>query len=277
MNKKIIITLIIGFIALLTTVMLVSTNPDDTLNVEKPIAHTIQEHNSEKKVGIDSSEQDYMIFIVIILSLTTMLSISISFYLYKWRKILLSNPNMVVPEEWAKHLMVMGNNINNINATVNKTLSSVKNETSNNTVKISQMTDTYMELQLALDEKDDEIKRLKKGYDAEIFKRFIARFVRIEQSLDDFIFEEGEKESYTFLKRLFEDAFEECGVYKFKPEIGEDYRKAIGVADNPKKENTKEPTKDFKISEVIEEGYQVVNGDVTNVIIPAKVKIHRLG
>mgnify|MGYP006142916225 FL=1 len=249
---------------------------DDTISIEQPIVSTIQE-DLEKKITVESQEHDYMIFIVIILSLTTMLSISISFYLYKWRKILLSNPNMVVPEEWAKHLMAMGNNINNINATVTKTLGSVKNETSNNTVKISQMTDTYMELQLALDEKDNEIKRLKKGYDAEIFKRFISRFVRIEQSLDDFISEEGEMESYTFLKRLFEDAFEECGVYKFKPDIGEDYRKAIGVADNPKKEKTTEPTQDFKIFEVIEEGYQVVNGDVTDVIIPAKVKIYRLG
>ena len=276
MNKKIIITLAIGFIAILTSVILVSTSMDDTISIEQAIVSTIQE-DLEKKITVESQEHDYMIFIVIILSLTTMLSISISFYLYKWRKILLSNPNMVVPEEWAKHLMAMGNNINNINATVTKTLGSVKNETSNNTVKISQMTDTYMELQLALDEKDNEIKRLKKGYDAEIFKRFISRFVRIEQSLDDFISEEGEMESYTFLKRLFEDAFEECGVYKFKPDIGEDYRKAIGVADNPKKEKTTEPTQDFKIFEVIEEGYQVVNGDVTDVIIPAKVKIYRLG
>ena len=213
---------------------------------------------------------------IIALSLTTLISVGISFYLYKWRKILLTNSNMIVPEEWAKTIQDLGKNLNSFGKGVSDHLSHVANETSNNTATMSSMIETYMQLQLALDSKDAEIKRLKTGYDAEIFRKFISRFTRIDQTIDDFILEHGETADLLQLRHLFEDALDECGISKFSPAIGANYRSAKGVADSPKALLTDDPSKEFLITEVIEAGYQLDNGQENNVIIPSKVKIYKL-
>lgn len=281
-SKKIILASLTALLILVATILMIEINTIPAESQHVPSVNLIsesteKENSSQSMTPYIESSNDILVFALIILSLTTLLSVAISFYLYKWRRILLANPNTVVPEEWAKSLMVMGDNINKINSSVNNSLNSVSEEAASSTQKINQMTETYMELQSVLDEKDQEIKRLRTGYDAEIFKRFISRFIRIEQSLDDFIQDEGEKESYTFLKRLFEDALEECGVCKFEPQVGEDYRKAVGISDNPKKEATTDKEKDFQISEVIEAGYHTIGGEIKHIIIPAKVRIFRLG
>lgn len=203
-------------------------------------------------------------------------SVAITFYLYRWRKILLSNPNTVVPEEWAKYLQNVGKNLHNLSDTVEGKLQRVVSASVDQTSKIANMTETYMELQGALDEKDKEVSRLKEGYDSEIFRRFIVRFARVDQALDDFITDSGESEEYTQLKRLFEDAFEECGVTKNSPAIGDDYRTAKGVSDNPKTESTDNPDLEFQISEVIESGYELNAGAGSRTIIPSKVRIYKL-
>jgi hypothetical protein len=214
--------------------------------------------------------------IIGILAIGFSLSVSITFYLYRWRKILLSNPNTVVPEEWAKFLQDVGKKLHFLSGTVENNLKRVVSTSLDQTSKISNMTNTYMELQNALYEKDQEISRLKKGYDAEIFRRFIVRFARIEQSLDDFLIDNDESEEYSQLKRLFEDAFEECGVTRSSLSVGDDYRTAIGVSDNPKTENTDDPKLEFKISEIIESGYELNTGIGDRTIIPSKVRIYKI-
>jgi len=217
------------------------------------------------------------IVVVLVLALTTLLSVGISFYLYKWRKVLLENKHLVVPEEAAKHMQSLGKSVGELGQVVAQNLQVVSDESKNNSEKITNMTETYMQLHHALDEKDKEIKRLKKGYDAQIFKGFVRRFARIEQTVDDFILEDGESDQLTMLSRLFEDAFDECGVCKFSPEIGSDYRRVKGVADNPKLKKAESSEDEFKIYEVLEAGYKLVSGAEEQVVIPAKVRIFKLG
>jgi molecular chaperone GrpE (heat shock protein) len=212
--------------------------------------------------------------IILILSLTTLCSISISFYLYKWRRILLANPDMVVPEKWAEVLMTLGKTVENNSKNVEQSLHRVVSETSKNTSDVKNMTETYMELQNALDMKDAELKRYRSGYDAYLYKKFIKRFIRIDQSLTDFMVDD-ESDNLGFIKRLFEDALDESGVSVFVPNVGEDYRNAIGIADNPKIELTDDVNLDFKIVEVIECGYQSDVSGITGIIVPSKVKIYK--
>jgi len=247
--------------------------------IEPQVVSVGKEKVTVERIDANSSSVgNALLYIVImILALTTLLSVGISFYLYKWRKILLENNQFVVPEEWAKCLRSLDESVGELNQTIGSGLQVVGAESKSNSEKISAMTETYMELQDVLDQKDKEIKRLKTGYDAVIFKRFVRRFARIEQSIDDFIFEDGETEQLIMLRRLFEDAFDECGVCKFSPEIGEDYRRANGVSDNPKSKKTDNAEDEFKISEVLEAGYKLGAGADEEVIIPAKVRIFKLG
>ena len=290
-QELIFILVLLILITIFAIIGFLSEGSSDTSKTEAPADVVIEATAEEPKIiseqiidqsgtnivpVVDNTGNTFLYVTLSILSLTTLLSIAISFYLYKWRRILLSNNNMVVPEEWAKYLKKVGKSMEGFRKSVGDDLQRVANATNNNTEKISNMTDTYMELQSALDEKDAEIKRLKKGYDAEIFRRFILRFARIEQTIDDIILEDGEKEFLSHLKRLFEDAFDECGVSKYEPVIGEDYRKAIGVSDNPKTIATSNPDEEFLISEVLESGYQLNTAINKEVIIPAKVRIYKL-
>ena len=137
------------------------------------------------------------------------------------------------------------------------------------------MIDTFMTLQSALDEREAEIRRLKKGYDAEVFRKFLYRFIRIDQSIADFARDDmASPENLGQLKRLMEDAFDECGVEVFEPELGSDYRGAEGVAENPKTVAADRPEDAFMIAEVLEAGYRLRGGEGYEILAPAKVRIY---
>ena len=70
-----------------------------------------------------------------------------------------------------------------------------------------------------------------------------------------------------------EDAFAECEVKSFQPEIGSDFRSVHGVAENPKTEITTVSEDEFKIIEVLQSGYHLKTLDGFEVLVPAKVKI----
>lgn len=222
-----------------------------------------------------SNPSDFLYITIVILSISTLIAVGISFYLYKWRRILLANPNSVVPEEWAKYLQGVGEGVTQLSSIMDANLTRVSQESRLNTERIENMTKTYMELQEVLDEKDKEIARFRDGYDAEIFRRFIGRFARVDQALEDLILDGGESEELSLIKRLLEDAFEECGVEKTSPNIGEDYRTVSGVSDNPKLQHTNDPSLEFQIVEVIKCGYDLNTGVERKSIIPSKVKIYK--
>lgn len=211
----------------------------------------------------------------LLLTFVLFVSICISFYLYRWRKILLANPHMYLPEEignsvgqFAKEVGCMQANVGKLEKTVIKANLELSNGFEN-------ITATLMTLLKSLDDKDQEIARLKQGYDIEIYRKFIARFIRVDLTLNDLIEDADlESESLKQLKRLLSDALDECGVESFFPIIGQDYRSAEGVAENPKKQKTDNQEDDFKISEIIQCGYRLQRNGSFEVIIPAKVKIY---
>lgn len=214
---------------------------------------------------------------LVAMSLATFISVAITFYLYRWRRILLSKPNLIVPEVWGKHLDSVGRHVEKLTNSFNLGVNQLATKTSENSDKVANMVETFMTLQGVLDEREAEIRRFKKGYDAEVFRKFLHRFIRADQSIDDFI-KTGETgpESLVQIKRLFEDAFDECGVEIFQPIVGDDYRTAIGIADNPRADRTERPEDAFKIAEVLEAGYRLRSGEGYEVIVPARVKIFLL-
>lgn len=270
--------------------MAVEPEIDETIKAHAPVTldkdrETSQNINSEivnsaspmhEKTDAHDSPSRLLYIVLFIMSLVTLVSTIISFYLYKWRRILLTQPNLLVPEEWGKYLDVVGKNMTKLEASVANNIGHIASSTSESTNKVDNMIETYMSLQGALDQKDSEIRRLKTGYDAEIFRKYLSRFIRIELALDDYIYlKEGDKKILVQLKRLFEDAFDECGVESFGPQVGEDYRRAFGVADNPKKTISDDPDKEFTIDEILESGYRLRNGNDYEIIKPAKVSIYK--
>ena len=211
---------------------------------------------------------------LIVLAIATLISSSICFYLYRWRKVLLSRPELLVPEQWGQYLKSLGDRIDGLENFANSKLDLVVSTTDSNQKNINAIASTFSSLHDSLDEKDAEIRRHKEGYDSKVFKKYLLKFIKVNQYIGELI-EDGDVDlnSVQNMKCSFEDALEECGVESFMPEIGEDYRRAVGVSDNPRSIATDKQEDDFKIAEIISAGYKLTGLEDDKIVLPAKVKI----
>lgn len=227
----------------------------------------------------NSLSSDLLHWVLVIgLIIVTVISLIISFWTYYVRSIYVKDGPALVPERWGR---LIGDLIEVWKAHHSQSQSSleeIRQSSIEQSRKSNDLLENFLTLQKALDVRDKEIARLKKGYDAKIFKRFLMRFIRIDRSLREM---EGEfsgqehQKNYRYLRRVMQDALEECGVEQFTPEEGSDYREASRVADNPKVIETTNPDEDFKIIEIESPAYIIEGEGETEVIVPSKVSIHR--
>jgi len=201
--------------------------------------------------------------IIALMALATFISTATSFYLYYWRRIIIEQQSLFVPENLISLITQLLTQLNDLNQRSAQSTSEL--------IALSESTHT---LQAALTQRDHEISRLRQGYDSELFRRFVLRFLRTRVAVDDFL-HHGETTPNTLnqISRLLDDALEECGVVRFRPEVGEDFRLAKGVADEPHVIESLDADADFKIVEVIEDGYRFAQATNSKVLIPAKVTI----
>lgn len=146
-------------------------------------------------------------------------------------------------------------------------------ESANDTTE--NLASSFQVLRSALDDRDEEIKRLKEGYDLAIFRRFVIRFVRLDLALIDELANTGDAGQLSDFRDLLLDALDECGVTPFFPEVGAEYRSSDGVEDDPVFEPTDDIRQDGKISRVVRSGYLLENSETSEVVIPAKVAVFK--
>ncbi len=209
-----------------------------------------------------------------VMTIATIVSVSITFYLYRWRRIILTDGRVLLPEELGQSLNGMGKSFHGLTLELKRHVDATTDINQSTRDEIQNLLQTFMTLQSALDQRDSEIERLQRGYDAELFRKFLSRFIRVDQAVGD-ILETGEltKEDLSDIRELLEDALRECGVERFTPELHSDYREAAGVTDNPKKQTTSDPEMAFKISEIIEPGYRLVGQESNTIIVASKVRV----
>ncbi len=233
--------------------------------------------NSLVKPNISETRNDptvWLVISIVLLAAATALSVGISFYLYRWRKLLLNRTEILVPEAWGGKLLAVDKSLTSLIGNFDDNARRLETASENNTIKLNDMIETFMTFQLAISERDREINRLKGGYDKDIFRRFLYRFIRVHQTID--VLQTGNAKSddrLEMLRRLLEDAFTECGLEIYEPPLDEDYRNVEGIADNPVKETTMNFEDVFKIANVVEKGYRLTGIERSEVLIPAKVKI----
>jgi hypothetical protein len=221
-----------------------------------------------------ASSEPWLVLAFGLSAITTLIAVVTSFYLYEWRRLLLNSPHRVLPESWGNYWDNLRENVSNLNTTIAPAVRQLDTRTTQHSKLLDDVLETTMKLQGALDQRDADIRRLREGYDEEIFRRFLLRFVRVDQTVRQFSQElVSAPKELGQISRLLEDALEECGVERFSPEIGEDSRSASGVADNPKVVETDDGASDHKIAEVIDAGYRLARGGQSSVIVPAKVSI----
>jgi molecular chaperone GrpE (heat shock protein) len=233
--------------------------------------------SDERAPAINTSVLNWLL--VFGLLIVTAGCLTFSFWSYYARSVHLKDGPALVPEKWSIVLYDLLRHWNLYQKQSQTLLAKVNADSEKQGNQADELLNSFLTLQQALSTRDAEISRLRQGYDAKIFKRFLQRFIRIDRSLNEMVNEfEGEEgqKNYKYLSRLMEDALEECGVEPFLPEIGSDYRDAgPQVADDPKTVTTHDEAEDFTILEVETAGY-VINGEgEAEVIAPSRVSILR--
>ena len=109
--------------------------------------------------------------------------------------------------------------------------------------------------------------------DVSDLRDYLKRLIPVDLAVDDFMRDGEDSKALGVVKALIEDALDSCGVETFSPEIGEDWRHAEGVADNPKTQVTDNLEDNHKITEVVEQGYRIKTESGYDVIYPARVRI----
>jgi molecular chaperone GrpE (heat shock protein) len=223
-----------------------------------------------------------VVFVALILmAAATLAAISVSFYLYRWRQILMANGELaVVPEELVAQWRAVLNELNGLRADFSVGSNAAQSREGVLLQRIAEtkksvetLFESTTNLQAALDDRDAEIQRLRSGYEAEVFRKFVARFIRVKEVLNEAQEPNQLPDLIHQALRLFDDALDECGVERFSPPLGEDYRAAVGVADNPKIVATADADQNFRIAEILEPGYRFRATDAKQVIRPARVCI----
>ncbi len=217
------------------------------------------------------------IYIYIILSLSLLLALSgvwLSFYLYKWRKKLLTQDNgtsnqIIVPELFWEQQNNLISHYRELNQGVNLLHQHINNILEKN----DELLTNFLRLQNALDERDSEIKKLKEGYDQGIFKKFLRRFIKTHQATLD-LKEDGElNQEIEQILFLLNDALDEAGVEIFNPEINQLYAKTEGLSESPKTVYTSNEDDIGRIAKINEPGYRIKTPSGYEYIIPAKVTV----
>lgn len=210
----------------------------------------------------------------LLMTITTLVAVSTSFYLYEWRRQLLEDPLVVVPEDLSNRLDGIADSICVLSERLDR--HSTSQQASVVLERITEFGEAQLTFRRALDDRDAEVRRLREGYDRRLFNQFLRRFIRIDKELRDEL--SGDDRSWKGIDQIADllvDALDECGVERFEPEIGEPYREAIGVEDHPVIIHTNEEAKRGTIASVIEGGYIVRQDDgQVETILPARVSVY---
>jgi len=227
--------------------------------------------------NLEKASETWFLISLLAMAVTTFVSVAISFYLYRWRRLLLNDQSFAAPAEfetWVKSWDTkVSSLVKRITTDVNH-FDKIGLETHHNIANLVEMT---MTMQGAIDDREAEIKRLKSGHDEEIFRKYVRRFIGVGQTIEEFQREgSADASGLKDIQDMLQDALEECGVELFEPDIGEDVRSAHGVADNPKIEATNRPEDDWRIKEILKVGYQIRGPESIDIIIPARVMVYRV-
>ena len=253
---------------------------DESKVSQKPVQPEVPlSSNKDKKVSVSKSAKQndglYLI-IIILLSIATIISTVIAYYLYKWRIVVReANMQIMVPESFDSKMKKFESGFDKLATYLIQNQNTVNNSAVASSEKMDEMMQAYLSLQQVIDKKEEEIKRLREGYDTKIFKSFLSSFIKVDLAMRDVMRQKDEKiEDLEYIYTILQDALEECGVTLYNPKIGESIRNLVGIRENPVQITTDYKEKEYTIVEVIDLGYMINSGETTEIIKPARVKVY---
>lgn len=217
----------------------------------------------------DSSNVRFAIASLLIVALAALILAALK----KRRDELLLSPHLVTPENFHKWTGQVEDVLESVIRATNSNTHDVRESKASLQVAFVEMSQTFLTLQRALDQRDQQLKRAEQGWELQIFRKFLVRFARVDEVLNDPTIDTHA--ALTQARLMMRDALDECGVEPFHPRIGSDYRTEKGVDDQPILTHVSDKDLFFTIRSVASPGYSVraANGDDV-IVIPARVEVY---
>ena len=219
-------------------------------------------------------------FLLISLILNTALVI-IAIYLFKWRKTINDNQISIVPSELLSEFNKNQTELSHLSKHLDKFKKSISKSKKEDSNIIKELREYLSILTKNTSKRDEEISRLREGYDTKIFKGFLNRFFRVykivEEDLEFYTNESNEQfiKLLNNLKLTLKEAFLDCGLEEFSPQKGEEYKKAFGISENIVNIKTTVESEDMKIAKIKSSGFKIKNDCRDEVIKPAIVAVYK--
>lgn len=235
----------------------------------------------EQKKDIDQilkneKYEEWTIYIISgLLSLALIISFILIRFLLVWRQKIGGKDNQIsiVPHQLIQELSRQEKMLENF---LNQTQDYQKYSESSD----REIIEILSSFRTSIEEKEQELTRWKKGYDLEIYKKFLIRFIDANEALEDAMENlESSQNNELILelneaKELLEYALKATGVETFSPRIGDDIRDAFGIDEQYRTIPTKDENLVMTIAEVRKCGYFVRTAESKVCIIPSKVTVY---
>jgi hypothetical protein len=212
---------------------------------------------------------------LICMAAATIVSAYTTFYLYRWRRIVTQQNEIVVPEKFGLWVETIKKDRSITDQWLKSILIEQNNSNLDVATNLKELSDVYKTFHKALENREAELKRFKEGYDIFVYKQYLRKLISIVEASRDAESECPNIKSVRQVRELADFLLDDCGVVSFAPQIGSLYRESEGVSDDPKLINTDDRLKDGAIESVIKVGYKINREAAENdVLIPAKVAVY---
>ena len=270
-----------------------STDTQPTVVAEEPVddgnegpneSTLLVDANGSQTSNIDSSKfvPGWLLFTLSLSLLLTGVSLIITFYLYRWRKDIISTGAMV-PEEWAGFLKKVVESSNQVAGEQLKILddhvrlsSQSQGYIADISRHLSDVQKTMLAMQGALDVRDTEIMRHREGYDTAILAKYLSKLIDIMLKAEKLSTKEDVgKKDMNNISLMILDLLEDGGVEPFVPQVHVDFTELGDAIDLHKSHiETNNPDMHGKIAEVIANGFRMVSGEHSRVLKSSVVQIY---
>lgn len=253
-----------------------STSVDRNEQPDKVQTPSVIDRLSSTKVhetSISSSSRSLFWPIITLFALgVAAISSALAVWLFRWRNHLPDSQISIVPE--AVMQTVANLNKNNLNQ-----LKQAREARELSGKRYSEIQEAFGIFGATVQEKDEEIRRLRQGAEKQSIIRDLRRFVKVLRFIERDIAEDRvsgiDTKSLESIRDHLRDALLDSGLDTFQPEQGQDYRKLKNVADSPAIIETGDLAMDWTVAKTVLEGFQLPTEHAPIIVEKAKVAIYK--
>jgi len=220
-----------------------------------------------------------LLIALVALAVALIASIWTNVRLYSWRRHLPASQMSVVPELLIEAVERQKKDAKDHQRSLASTHGALTHEIGETRAKQEELLESFLLLNGQLTQKDEELTRLRQGYEEFVSKKLLARIIRVDQALTEEVEDSDRSESIPRqvlldLHLLSQDALDEAGVEVFAPQPGADIREEFGVGDNPIVEVPPSPDMAHQVIETITRGYRLRTANGLHCLSPARVRAY---